>query len=35
MSRVALGSPNCTDEEVEKAAKSANAHNFIQQLPQK
>lgn len=31
---IALGKPDATEEEVIKAAKAADAHNFIMQLPQ-
>jgi len=32
---IALGKENCTKKEVEDAAKSANAYNFIMELPEK
>ena len=31
---IAYGSPKCSDQEVIEAAKAANAHDFIQRLPQ-
>lgn len=31
---IRYGRPSATDEEVEKAAKEANAHEFVQSLPQ-
>lgn len=30
---IAFGSPNCTQEQIEEAAKQANAHDYITQLP--
>lgn len=30
---IAYGSPNCSQEEIEEAAKQANAHDFIMKLP--
>ena len=34
MENIRYGRPDATDEEVVRAAKLANAHNFIMQLPQ-